>query len=263
LIEVTALDLGSAGKDNIFGAGLINALNAVNATPAGTPPNLNVTLAPIGAPIVIPATGGSFSFNASVVNMGPAGPFTVWGRIKNPDGTYTAPNLGPVVINPSVGVTVTRLRTQTVPAGWAAGLYYTLAYGAMSVTYPAIDKDSFSWTKSATSNGGPLVMEAVCSGELFPGEVPVSAPSSFTVAGASPNPFNPTTTISFTLPEMAKVTLNVFDVSGRQVAQVVNGLREAGTHQVTFDGSNLASGVYLYTITASNHTATGKMVLMK
>ena len=228
----------------------------------GVLPALNVTLTPIGAPIVIPATGGSFNFNASVVNAGPAATFTVWGRIKNPDGSYTAPNLGPVVINPPVGVTVTRTRTQNVPAGWAAGMYYTLAYGAMSVTYPAIDKDSFSWTKSATGNG-PLVWDATCSGELFPGEVPVSAPSSFTVAGASPNPFNPTTTISFTLPEMAKVTLNVFDVSGRQVAQVVNGLREAGTHQVTFDGSNLASGVYLYTITASNHTATGKMVLMK
>jgi hypothetical protein len=90
-----------------------------------------------------------------------------------------------------------------------------------------------------------------------------SAPASFSLKGAYPNPFNPTATINFTLPEMAKVSLNVYDVQGRQVAQLVNGLRQAGNHQVTFDGSNLASGVYLYTLTAGSHTATGKMMLMK
>jgi hypothetical protein len=85
----------------------------------------------------------------------------------------------------------------------------------------------------------------------------------FVLTGASPNPFNPATTISFNLPEASRVILNVYDVTGRQIAQLVNGLRAAGQHQVTFDGSNLPSGVYLYTLTAGANSATGKMVLLK
>ncbi len=88
-------------------------------------------------------------------------------------------------------------------------------------------------------------------------------PDAFSVKAAYPNPFNPATMLSFSLPEVAKVTLNVFDVQGRLVATLVNGLREAGQHQVTFDGSNLSSGVYLYTLQAGSYSATGKMVLMK
>jgi hypothetical protein len=103
----------------------------------------------------------------------------------------------------------------------------------------------------------------VCSGDLFPGEVAVSSPTAFALAVASPNPFNPTTTLRFSLPEASHVTLAVFDVTGRQVAQLVNGMQDAGQHSVTFDGSNLASGVYLYRLTAGLNTATGKMVLLK
>ena len=146
-------------------------IDDISIQTASVPPNLNVTLGPIGPPIVIPAQGGSFSFNAGVVNMGPQVPFSVWGRIKDPNGTYTAPTLGPVTINPPLNINVTRLRTQTVPAGWAAGLYYYLGYANTSVSYPAIDADSFSWTKSTTADGGPIVWNAACTGELFPGEI--------------------------------------------------------------------------------------------
>jgi len=78
-----------------------------------------------------------------------------------------------------------------------------------------------------------------------------------------PNPFNPTTTISFALPTATTVNLTVYDLSGRQVATLVNGWRVAGTHEVTFDGSNLASGVYTYRLQAGDFIANGKMALMK
>jgi len=59
------------------------------------------------------------------------------------------------------------------------------------------------------------------------------------------------------------VTLTVFDVNGCLVEKLVDGNKEAGNHEVTFDASNLASGVYIYRLTAGEFNATGKMILMK
>jgi hypothetical protein len=146
--------------------------------PGGAPPNLAVTLSPISPPIIIPANGGSFQFNATVQNIGPAQTaFYVWARDRYPDGSYTGNLLGPVQINPPVGVTVTRQRTQVVPSSWPAGVHYYIGYAGLTVGYPAIDADSFSWTKSTTADGGATVWEASNYGELFPGETPLLAAS--------------------------------------------------------------------------------------
>ena len=187
----------------------------------------------------------------------------MWIRAKNPNGTYTSPLLGPVSVNTPVGTTVTRNRNQNIPSSWAPGVYVYLGYVNNTFTYPAIDSASFTFTKLAVGGAGPTVWDAICSGEPFPGEVAVAAPTTFAVTGTYPNPFNPSTTISFTLPEASRVTLNVYDVNGRQVASLVNGLMVAGSHQATFNGSSLSSGVYLYVLKAANQTASGKMVLMK
>ena len=80
---------------------------------------------------------------------------------------------------------------------------------------------------------------------------------------AVPNPFNPATTLTFALPEDAQVKLAVYDISGRKVAELVNGWRDAGVHEVTFDGSHLASGVYFYWLEAGKFEVMGKMVLVK
>jgi hypothetical protein len=90
-----------------------------------------------------------------------------------------------------------------------------------------------------------------------------TAPNEFAVSGFYPNPFNPTTTLSFSLPDAELVHLTVYDMAGRTVATLINGWRAAGTHDVTFDASNVASGVYIYTMTAGNYKATGKMLLVK
>lgn len=78
-----------------------------------------------------------------------------------------------------------------------------------------------------------------------------------------PNPFNPSTTIGFELPGPSRTVLTVYDVSGQKVATLIDGWCEAGSHQITFDGSNLASGLYIYRLQAGELTATGKMTLMK
>gem|GEM_PF-1773709 len=78
-----------------------------------------------------------------------------------------------------------------------------------------------------------------------------------------PNPFNPTTTISYELPSNSFVTLKVYDVLGREVKTLVNGYQEAGSHSVQFNGENLPSGVYLYRLTAPGVVQVKKMLMMK
>lgn len=80
---------------------------------------------------------------------------------------------------------------------------------------------------------------------------------------AYPNPFNPATSINFTLPDQAFVSLKVFDLLGREVAELVNEERKAGTHQVSFNGSNLASGIYLYRLEFGNTIIINRMTLIK
>jgi hypothetical protein len=119
------------------------------------------------------------------------------------------------------------------------------------------------------SGGGEAVIGYVAAGvrvtggELAGDIEDTIKPETFKFTGPAPNPFNPATTLSFTLPEAARVNLTVYDISGRQVAEITDGWRDAGVHNVTFDGSNFASGVYLYRLEAGEHNASGKMILMK
>lgn len=88
-------------------------------------------------------------------------------------------------------------------------------------------------------------------------------PETFNMDQNYPNPFNPSTVISYQLPENSKVQLQVFDVLGRQVAELVNGQVEAGYHQVTFEARNLASGMYIYRLQAGSTVITKKLTLIK
>jgi Secretion system C-terminal sorting domain len=80
-----------------------------------------------------------------------------------------------------------------------------------------------------------------------------------------PNPFNPSTTIKFAIPKDGNVSLKVFDVTGRQVAVLVNGLNlRAGTMSYDFDGSDLSSGIYFYSLIVDNNLiSTKKMIMVK
>ncbi len=98
---------------------------------------------------------------------------------------------------------------------------------------------------------------------------PPALPKKFVLVGNYPNPFNPSTRISFSMPEAARVTLTVYNILGQLVRSVDLGVQSPGNRYVTFDGSRLSSGVYFYQLhmrTASGHTqstAAGKMLLLK
>lgn len=78
-----------------------------------------------------------------------------------------------------------------------------------------------------------------------------------------PNPFNPTTTISYSLRTSGFVTLKVYDMLGKEVATLVNGIQTSGPKEVVFDGQNLSSGMYFYTINAGDFRDTKRMMLVK
>lgn len=78
-----------------------------------------------------------------------------------------------------------------------------------------------------------------------------------------PNPFNPTTTLRYSLPVAGNISLIVYDITGREVARLVDGWQDGGRHEVIFDGSDLTSGIYFYIINAEEISCTKKMVLIK
>lgn len=88
-------------------------------------------------------------------------------------------------------------------------------------------------------------------------------PADYVLEQNFPNPFNPSTAISFSLPQAGFVTLKVFNLLGQEVASLVNENKIAGNYSITFNASNLSSGVYLYRIEAGNYSSVKKLTLIK
>jgi hypothetical protein len=113
---------------------------------------------------------------------------------------------------------------------------------------------------SLTATGGTVT--TICS---FVGIQPISneIPDSYKLYQNYPNPFNPVTKITYQLPVSSSVTLTVFDINGRELIIMKNENQQAGYHEFVFDASSLASGVYLYQLTAGKFTEVKKMVLVR
>lgn len=90
-----------------------------------------------------------------------------------------------------------------------------------------------------------------------------SVPAALALEQNYPNPFNPSTKIRYSLPASMKVSLEVFDLLGRRVATLVNGEMPAGAHEARFDARRLASGAYVYRLTAGKQILTKRMYLVK
>ena len=98
-------------------------------------------------------------------------------------------------------------------------------------------------------------------------EVIVGIPKEFALSQNYPNPFNPTTKINYDLPFDSKVSIRIYDITGRELSSLVNTIQTAGYYSVQFSGSNMASGIYFYNIIAEgnkkNFVSVKKMVLIK
>lgn len=125
-----------------------------------------------------------------------------------------------------------------------------------------------------SGNGGGVVLEGfLAMGEVINYQItldPLSVnqikaltPESLELAQNYPNPFNPITIIQYSIPQRSNVTLKVYDVLGNEIATLVNEEKERGVYTVNFNASNMASGIYIYRITAGSFVETKKMILIK
>ncbi|MFN0157325.1 MAG: FG-GAP-like repeat-containing protein [Bacteroidota bacterium] len=131
-----------------------------------------------------------------------------------------------------------------------------------------IDSVRLEWQSGATetfvnlaTNQNIMFEEGV--GPTNVGRGSLVMPTGFMLHQNYPNPFNPVTTISLTVPTRENVSLKVFDILGRDVATLIQSVREAGGHSVNVDASEWGSGVYLYRLTVGNFTQTKQMLLIK
>ena len=248
ILESSALDLGPTGKDNDFGAGRIRAPEAIAATPAATSPpmsvlshvnldniggadndrrlepgetaDLKVTLANNG-PFLLGNVVGQLSDDSPYVTI--TDDLATWGDIPPGQTRDNAANLFRVVVSPSApSFHIFHFTVQVT------------AYGACgSVTFP----DTVYY---------PVV-----------GVEPEPALPVLALSGITPDPAQSSTTLSFSIRADGQVRLSLFDVHGRRVSTLVDGLQTAGTHRVTWNGRDLggasaAPGVYLARIESAS-----------
>lgn len=256
-------DLDAGGIPQTEGTWTLNDVVYLGVPLDSIQTQLTITLTPINPPIVIPSGGGTFSYYAQLNNSGirPI-TFDVWIQAQLPNGAMY-PILSRLGITLPGGFSLTRTMTQFVPGFAPPGVYTMWAYAGV-LNENVWTSSSFSFTKvgSDAGSGG----DWTCTGwEETPEEMinDEAQPASHLLATVYPNPFNPTTLLSYILPEAGNVRVSIFNINGAEVATLVNGWRNAGSHEVLFDGSNLASGVYFYQIEAAKMGLSGKIVLLK
>lgn len=142
------------------------------------------------------------------------------------------------------------------------------ATGLITGTIPQTTKDTvYNFTIKVVnmdiSRGDSLNFKLIVSGSVTGIENSGSLPLTFSLSQNYPNPFNPATTINYAVPEAGLVTLKIYDILGREVRTLVNGEKSPGRYSVNFDASALASGIYIYRITAGAYSSVKKMVLLK
>jgi len=119
------------------------------------------------------------------------------------------------------------------------------------------------WNPQQLTYGAPYVVDPFISTSIKNQVVANAVPEYYTLSQNYPNPFNPTTTINFSIPNAGNVSLKVYDMVGREVATLANSYTNAGSYAVTFEASDLASGIYFYKLQSGNFVQIKKMMLLK
>ncbi len=145
----------------------------------------------------------------------------------------------------------------------------TPGHSVRYITYSILSADGAGATVAAADtlqpDNGVIQVSSISRTDPFLTDVPrtESVPTQFSLNQNYPNPFNPSTAIRYQLPEAVPVRLSLYDLLGREVAVLVNEQKSAGSYEVRFDGTGLASGMYIYRLVAGTYVESRKMVLMK
>jgi hypothetical protein len=187
---------------------------------------------------------GSVISHVDTFNVAPAMDVENMTPFRATDGTYTGAGMGIVD-----STTIYGFDPQFVDAPDGD---FTLAAGS-AVCNLAHDGGALGDRQWATNCTGTGIDEAV----------PSHIPDTFVLAQNFPNPFNPITTIQYTIFKKSSIKLQIIDITGSLVETLVDGQRSAGVYSVTWDASKLSSGMYFYKIIADGKTAVKKMLFVK
>jgi len=172
-----------------------------------------------------------------------------------------------------VSVSVNGLQVQVTLSGTGGVVAGELVDGSGTVVNYNNGTNSNPFTLTAT-NPGNYIVNAGNASPLRWDSVSVNIvitdvghnslnPNEFKLYDNYPNPFNPTTIIRYSIPEVSFTSIKIYNELGKEVASLVNETKSAGTFEVEFNASNLSSGVYFYTIQAGSFKETKKMILAK
>ncbi len=232
--------------------------------------DLVLALTPADSVIVIPDVGGSFQYDAYLENN-TQGDIIADIAIEAvlPDGTVYPVQSYPGQTIPAASAYTRTGIVQDVPPGAPAGTY-TYRVTASLGDSVIVDSDEFPFEKQGAVGFAAQDMYWNLRGwDRNEPRTPPVTPAGFALHAASPNPFNPTTTLSFDLPRQETVTLRVFDLQGRLVRSLLSGeVLSQGRHEAVWDGRDdtgrqAASGTYFYRLEAGVFSQTRRAVLVK
>jgi len=223
----------------------VNASNAAGTGPYSAVWNFKTVVSPpVAAPVLISPLNGAT--NQSVT------PTLDWNDVFGTDGYKVNVSHDSLFNTVPIDTTLGTTSQYTIPAGrlngstsyyWRVRGFNTGGFGPWSVT----------WKFSTMVIGINIISEEI--------------PAEFNLYNNFPNPFNPVTTIKFDIPQTDNLQLSakliIYDITGREVAEIFSGEVRPGKYEAVWNASGLASGLYFYRLTAGEHTAIKKMVLVK
>lgn len=186
--------------------------------------------------------------------------------LVSPVGTAGEPRNPRLVWHPSASALSYRVQVATT-SGFTATAVDTTVTDTLRQLSPLNANATYYWRVAALNDSGTSSYSSVGifrTGDQVSGvEERAGVPGEFRLFQNFPNPFNPTTIVSYRLPIASSVKLSVFDLLGREVALLVNEHQRAGLYNVTFDATSLPSGAYFYRLSAGTFTAVKQLVILK
>ncbi|MDH7606113.1 MAG: choice-of-anchor A family protein, partial [Melioribacter sp.] len=227
--------------------------------------------------------GGVFKYQNSTWTKLNVGYDFVWSLASNSNGLYAGTYGDGLYRSLDNGTTWTKvnnlnasfiysiavnLSDKIYVASWTSGVFESTDNGN---TWNSIGMGGFGVSALIVTKNSDNVFVGTKEGKIYLSKRVASVtsveseeiPTKFELSQNYPNPFNPVTTIKFAVPEKGRYTLKVYDILGQEVATLFDDEMNAGIQKLTFNGSNLSSGIYIYRLIGNNVNISKKMILMK